>query len=110
VARAQNDIIKLNCVNDKLVLANPLLNLIDSGDLKQLGPLHELRVAAEYCAGKKEISTDISGTNSFTSPEGASEPNADWAQWGTTFEPGVNASPSSPATRNRFGGTVHRRH
>jgi hypothetical protein len=47
VARAQNDIIKLNCVNDKLVLANPLLNLIDSGDLKQLGPLHELRERAE---------------------------------------------------------------
>src|ERR1700761_3027738 len=74
-ARAQNDVLKLNCVNDKLVLAKALMNIIDNGDEHQLGQLHELRVAAEYCAGKKEITSGETGTNSYTSPAGAMEPN-----------------------------------
>ena len=95
VARAENDVIKLNCVNDKLVQAKALLNIIDAGNDQEAGQLHELRVAAEGCAGKKQISSEGS-TNSFEGPPGAGQPNPGWTGFGTTFEPGVNASPSTP--------------
>jgi hypothetical protein len=100
-AKVENDRIKLNCINDKLVLAKATLNIIDAGDASKLGQLHELRVAAESCAGKKQVSTDTN--NSFTAPPGASEPGNPSYDWGTVFEPGVNASatrPSSPRTRS----------
>lgn len=96
-ARVENDRIKLNCINDKLVLAKATLNIIDNGDTTKLGQLHELRVAAEACAGKKQVSTD--SNNSFTAPPGASEPGNPGGDWGTVFEPGVNASPSTPTPR-----------
>ena len=95
-AKVENDRIKLNCINDKLVLAKAVLNLIDSGDVSQLSQLHELRVAAEGCAGKKQVGTE--SDNSFTAPPGATEPGIPGVDWGTVFEPGVNASPSTPAT------------
>src|SRR5689334_608278 len=95
VAKAENDLIKLNCINDKLVLANGLLNIIDGGDTTKLSELHELRVAAEACAGKTRVKGE-GGWNTFTGPPGATEPNDPGLDWGTTFEPGVNASPSTP--------------
>ncbi len=98
-AKVENDRIKLNCINDKLVLAKAVLNIIDAGDSTKTAQLHELRVAAEACAGKKQVSTD--SNNSFTAPPGASEPeNPGGLDWGTTFEPGVNASPSTPTPRH----------
>lgn len=98
-AKVENDRIKLNCINDKLVLANAVINLIDAGDATKSAQLHELRVAAEACAGKKQVSTD--SNNSFTVPPGASEPDNPNADWGAVFEPGVNASPSTPTPRTR---------
>ena len=103
LARAENDVIKLNCVNDKLVQAKALLNIIDAGN--DQGPvlrqdtvqLHELRIAADGCAGRRQVNEG--STNSFSGPEGASEPNPDWNGWGNTFEPGTNASPSTPSPR-----------
>lgn len=101
-ATVENDRIKLNCINDKLMLAKAVLNLVDAGDNSQLAQLHELRVAAEGCAGKKQVSTD--SNNSFTAPPGATEPgNPNGLDWGTVFEPGVNASPSSPSAPRTRG-------
>lgn len=99
VAKVENDRIKLNCINDKLVLAKAVLNLIDGGDGSKVPQLHELRVAAEACAGKRQVSQD--GNNSFTAPVGPVQPpeNPGGLDWGTTFEPPVNASPSTPTPR-----------
>jgi hypothetical protein len=111
VARVEKDLIKLNCVNDKLVLANATLNIIDAdpsgGNPTKESELHELRVAAENCAGKKQV--NFTSDNSFTAPPGAQEPGEGGApDWGVVFEPGVNASPSTPTPR-RAGGfhTAH---
>jgi hypothetical protein len=106
LARAENDVIKLNCVNDKLVQAKALLNIIDTGNdqasvlAQDTAQLHELRIAADGCNGRKQITEG--STNSFTGPEGASEPNPDWNGWGTTFEPGANASQSTPSSPRKL--------
>ena len=100
LARAENDVIKLNCVNDKLVQAKALLNIIDNGSeqdstiRQDSAQLHELRIAADGCAGRKQISEG--STNSFEGPPGATEPDPGWNGWGTIFEPGANASKSTP--------------
>ena len=67
-AKVENDRIKLNCINDKLVLAKAVLNLIDNGETNQVAQLHELRIAAENCAGKRQVNTD--SNNSFTRASG----------------------------------------
>ena len=103
-AKVENDRIKLNCINDKLVLAKAVLNIIDEGDNSRVAQLHELRVAADSCAGKKQVGTE--SDNSFTAPPGASEPEPPGLDWGTTFEPPVNASPSTPSSPR--GGHGHR--
>src|SRR3569623_3313261 len=94
-AKVENDRIKLNCINDKLVLAKAVLTIIDAGDTTRVAQLHELRVAADGCAGKKQVGSE--SDNSFSAPPGASEPEPPGLDWGTTFEPPVNASPSTPS-------------
>ena len=95
-ARAENDRIKLSCVNDKLVLAKAVYNIIDAGDESKVPQMHELRVAAEECLGKASMYS-TSG-NSFSGPPGLVQPGSNPPDWGATFEPPVNASPSVPST------------
>lgn len=110
VAKVENDRIKLNCINDKLVLAKAVLNIIDAGDNSKIGQLHELRAAAEACAGKRQINSE--SNNSFTAPIGPVQPpeNPGGLDWGVTFEPPVNASPSTPTMRHGMSAFRVNRH
>ena len=101
VAVSQNDRIKLNCVNEKLIEAKALLNIIDQGDASKSAELHELRVAAEGCIGKKDVG--LNSDNDFSAPPGAAMPtDPATTDWGNTFEPPLDASQSMPSnTRQR---------
>lgn len=103
VATAENDRIRLNCLNDKLVQAKALVNIIEGGDTSKTAQLQDVRVAAENCVGKDSV--NLEDSNSYTSPPGASFPtNPGGSETGGTFEPPLDASSSMPAnsrTRRR---------
>ena len=113
-ARKLKDVIKLNCVNDKLVEANAQMNIADGAN-DALGPalekgsddrqglfqtlsdaaasVKQLREGAAACIGTPELSKQESGVD-FTSPEIPDDPTApnSPSQFGT-FEPPAYASP-----------------
>lgn len=109
IARKEKDVIKLNCVNDKLVLLKPEMNLADhaktdletsreAGDQRQSleimvgagDQVRRLREGAEQCIGEKLLITESS--NDYTHPDIPGSPVND--PYGSNpMEPPAYASP-----------------
>jgi hypothetical protein len=108
VARQAKDVIKLNCVNDKLVQVKPILNMLDeqSLDVEAAGDgerpivfervagaaesVHRLREEADQCIGEP-VSIGSESSNSFTGPRAIDDPSKGFA--GKEIEPPGYASP-----------------
>jgi hypothetical protein len=110
VARKEKDVIKLNCVNDKLVQIKPQMNIADraktelelsingSGDrltvyteITQAGEnIRRLREESDQCIGEPLLGGESS--NSFTHPDVPYDPTTA-NPWGTVVEPPAYASP-----------------
>lgn len=103
VARKEKDVIKLNCVNDKLVQIRPQLNIADRAQvelnagqrtslteiLQASEQIKKLREAADQCVGEPGLGDE--STNSFTHPPINDPTGTD--PWGNVFEPPGYASP-----------------
>lgn len=91
IARREKDVIKLNCVNDKLVEMKPQMNIADrvSGELQSSrepgdrrsafegvvsagDSIRRLREAADQCIGEKLLVTESS--NEYTHPDIPEQP------------------------------------
>jgi hypothetical protein len=110
IARKEKDIIKLNCVNDKLVQVKPQLNIADTGEaelenardadrraifdgISQAAEnIRRLREEADQCIGEP-IQTGGEWSNGFTGPQAPDDPTKGFG--GTEIEPPVYASPFS---------------
>lgn len=108
LARAENDVIKLNCVNDKLVQVKPILNMLDeqalevdsSGDGERslvfdkvasaAENVHRLREEADQCIGEP-VTIGSESSNSFTGPMAPDDPTKGFT--GKEIEPPGYASP-----------------
>jgi hypothetical protein len=108
IARNQKDVIKLNCVNDKLVQVKPQMNIADRGesDLESASDatrmavfdqisqaaenVRRLREEADQCIGEP-IQTGGDSSNSFTGPDMPDDPTKGFT--GTEIEPPGYASP-----------------
>ena len=104
LARREKDVIKLNCVNDKLVQLRPELNLADraatelqGGLMSAMGQITDaartvrrLREAADQCIGEPGLGDE--SYNSYTHPN-IFDPTGEFPNWGATFEPPAYASP-----------------
>jgi hypothetical protein len=108
IARKQKDVIKLNCVNDKLVQVKPQMNIADRGesDLETANDanrmavfdlisqaaenVRRLREEADQCIGEP-IQTCGDSSNSFTGPNAPDDPSKGFT--GTEIEPPGYASP-----------------
>jgi hypothetical protein len=102
LARKEKDVIKLNCVNDKLVQIRPQLNMADRANaelnggsqdavnevLKAGDAIRKLREAADQCIGEPVLGEE--STNSFTHPP-INDPTGT-NPWGGVFEPPAYAS------------------
>jgi hypothetical protein len=107
VARREKDVIKLNCVNDKLVQLKPQLNLWDRTQAELAGVtdgttreaivtelnnstqrVRQLRQEADQCIGEPVAEQESS--NSWTGP---TVPDNPYTDWGTVLEPPAYASP-----------------
>lgn len=91
IARKEKDIIKLNCVNDKLVQLKPEMNIADAGEAQLEGSrdsermaifegisqaaetVRRLREEADQCIGEP-ISQGSESSNSFTGPQVPDDP------------------------------------
>jgi hypothetical protein len=108
VARREKDIIKLNCVNDKLVQAKPQMNIADSAEA-ELGSSRErdrmlafesitqaaenvrrLREEADQCIGEP-VTSGGDSSNSFTGPGAIDDPTRGYGHH--PIEPPGYASP-----------------
>ena len=103
VARREKDVIKLNCVNDKLVQIKPLMNVVDSSQASlDLDPstsltmitqssesIRRLREEADQCIGEPLLGNESS--NSYSHP-GVFDPTG-MNPWGSGIEPPAYASP-----------------
>jgi hypothetical protein len=108
VARKEKDVIKLNCVNDKLVQVKPQMNIADTGEA-ELESAHDaeravafetialaaesirrLREEADQCIGEPLIGGGDS-SNSFSGPEAPDDPTKGFG--GHPVEPPGYASP-----------------
>ena len=108
IARKEKDIIKLNCVNDKLVQVKPQMNIADTGeaelesarDTERMGifegisqaaeNVRRLREEADQCIGEP-IAQGSESSNSFTGPQIPDDPTKGFG--GGPIEPPVYASP-----------------
>jgi hypothetical protein len=108
-ARKEKDLIKLNCVNDKLIEMKPQMNLADRLQVElqstrdtaestsltaliQAGDaVHRLREAADQCVGERLLVGESS--NEFTHPTIPDDPNVNPLGGATTVEPPAYASP-----------------
>jgi hypothetical protein len=103
LARQEKDVIKLNCINDKLVQLRPQLNMADSmmaeirggsanlDGMRGVGDsIRKLREAAAGCIGEPMLGTD--SVNSFTHPP-MYDPTGDDGTYGDPLEPPAYASP-----------------
>jgi len=108
LARREKDVIKLNCVNDKLVEMKPQMNVADrlisdlqnardAGDQQQTfsgitvaaDSVKQLREAADQCVGERLLVTESS--NDYTHPDIPDDPGD--SPFGPTIEPPAYASP-----------------
>lgn len=108
IARNEKSVIKLNCVNDKLVQIKPQLNMTDAAasDLSvsteftrmsayqnaMIGAenVHRLREEADQCIGEP-VTIGGDSSNSYTGPNAPDDPTRGWGRGG--LEPPVYASP-----------------
>lgn len=92
VARQEKDVIKLNCVNDKLVQAKPQMNIADAkeqeldttGDAERMAvfetilqaadSLRKLREESDQCIGEPITFSGGESSNSFTGPHAPDDP------------------------------------
>lgn len=92
VARQEKDVIKLNCVNDKLVQAKPQMNIADAkeqeldaaGDTERMAAfdtilqaadaLRRLREESDQCIGEPITFSGGESSNSFTGPRAPDDP------------------------------------
>ncbi len=103
IARRQKDVIKLNCVNDKLVQIKPQMNVADNAlasfdldhrvmltTMNQAGEsIRRLREEADQCIGEPILGNESS--NSYTNPGGYDPTSVN--PWGNPIEPPAYASP-----------------
>jgi len=108
LARKEKDVIKLNCVNDKLVQVKPEMNIVDAAiaelesatDATRM-PVFEsistaaenirrLREEADQCIGEP-VQTGGDSSNSFTGPTAPDDPTKGFN--GPELEPPAYASP-----------------
>jgi hypothetical protein len=108
IARKEKDVIKLNCVNDKLVQIKPQMNLADAAESELEGSMdasrmglfdsvaqaaeniRRLREEADQCIGEP-ITQGGESSNSFTGPQAPDDPTKGFG--GTPIEPPSYASP-----------------
>ena len=108
LARKEKDVIKLNCVNDKLVQVKPQMNIADraESDLETASDasrmavfdqisqaaenVRRLREEADQCIGEP-IQTGGDSSNSFTGPNAPDDPTKGFT--GNEIEPPGYASP-----------------
>lgn len=109
VARQEKDVIKLNCVNDKLVQAKPQMNIVDlkqqeletAGDAERMAvfetiasaadSLRRLREEADQCIGEPITFSGGESSNSFTGPSAPDDPTRGFGNH--PIEPPAYASP-----------------
>jgi hypothetical protein len=93
MARKEKDIIKLSCINDKLVMLKAQVNVVErlqtdemtnpgiASQITQAGvQIHSLRDEADGCAGD-QLGGSLESSNSFTGPTPPDNP------FGNPFEP-----------------------
>jgi hypothetical protein len=108
IARNEKSVIKLNCVNDKLVQMKPQLNMADTAAAElavstefsaassyqqavvATENVHRLREEADQCIGEA-IAIGGESSNSFTAPNAPDDPTRGYGRGG--LEPPVYASP-----------------
>jgi hypothetical protein len=108
IARKEKDVIKLNCVNDKLVQVKPQLNIFDAGESELEGSrdadrmtifdgisqavenIRRLREEADQCIGEP-LQAGGESSNGFTGPQAPDDPTKGFG--GGEIEPPVYASP-----------------
>ena len=108
LARKEKDVIKLNCVNDKLVQVKPQMNIADTGEAElesardaerpaifetisvAAESVRRLREEADQCIGEPTTSGGET-SNSFTGPTIPDDPSKGFG--GTQIEPPGYASP-----------------
>jgi hypothetical protein len=113
VARQEKDVIKLNCVNDKLVQAKPEMNIADAkeleldtaGDTERMAAfesisqaadgLRRLREESDQCIGEPITFSGGESSNSFTGPHAPDDPTkgGGGGMIGIPIEPPAYASP-----------------
>jgi len=109
IARKEKDVIKLNCVNDKLVQIKPQLNLADTAESQLNGSadasrmaafdsiaqaaesVRRLREEADQCIGESITQGGSESSNSFTAPTAPDDPTKGFTD--TPLEPPGYASP-----------------
>ena len=109
IAKKEKDVIKLNCVNDKLVQIKPQMNLADmaeselnsAGDATRMTAFDSLAQAAEsvrrlreeadQCIGEPITQGGSESSNSFTGPQAPDDPTKGFG--GNQIEPPGYASP-----------------
>ncbi len=109
VARQEKDVIKLNCVNDKLVQAKPEMNIADAkeqelasaGDAERMAvfetiaqaadSLRKLREESDQCIGEPITFSGGESSNSFTGPNAPDDPTRGFGNH--PIEPPAYASP-----------------
>jgi hypothetical protein len=110
VARQEKDVIKLNCVNDKLVQAKPQMNIVDAkeqeldagGDTERMAAfetilqaadsLRKLREESDQCIGEPITFSGGESSNSFTGPHAPDDPTRGFGG-NHPIEPPAYASP-----------------
>ncbi len=108
IARKEKDVIKLNCVNDKLVQIKPQMNLADAAESQMDGAndaariaafetvaqsaenVRRLREEADQCIGEP-ITQGSESSNSFTGPKAPDDPTKGFGN--NPIEPPGYASP-----------------
>src|SRR4051812_18028037 len=109
VARQEKDVIKLNCVNDKLVQAKPQMNIVDArqqelegaGEAERMvvfetilsaaDSLRRLREESDQCIGEPITFSGGESSNSFTGPHAPDDPTRGFGNH--PIEPPAYASP-----------------
>jgi hypothetical protein len=108
IARKEKDVIKLNCVNDKLVQLKPQMNIADTAEAEldsakdsdriaifdgisqAADNVRRLREEADQCIGEP-VGTGGESSNSFTGPKEQDDPTRGFGD--TNIEPPGYASP-----------------
>ena len=109
IARKQKDVIKLNCVNDKLVQVKPEMNIVEAkqqeletaGDAERMAvfetiaqaadSLRRLREESDQCIGEPITFSGGESSNSFTGPAAPDDPTKGFGNH--PIEPPAYASP-----------------